>query len=389
MGALVLSFVFNITRLLAFGNDSAVVKARTVKVPKHYFNRTIYVDLYAPNKRILDTVNRVSQQLKSYQMSQFTLGFNLPLVTQDFYNKDSTRIKNIHFLLTGGLTSLHVNFEGITPHTFTKTYVGLRGLYNNGKKSLFFLEIAPFITQDRGYRNTTKLRMSTTLLYNCSVNEYFAFRVGFTRSFLYGNLFNLPYIGIRVGKLDKVNFSIQFPRSITLNIPAGKYIRTSLYAKPQGGFYTFANTDSIKLGSIYENKTLYFGRSEFLLGTRIDVLPSKHFDIYLSGGLTTQNRIQFFPTTSKSNVLTTYSHNYNQKIDGGIFLNFGMVFRFGKTKSLYNNYQMYNAIDMNNSSDSGDNNVNHTNAEINTGKQKMGKNKTDDVIDLIETQDLY
>ena len=39
-------------------------------------------------------------------------------------------------------------------------------------------------------------------------SEKFSLRVGFTRSFLWGNRFHLPYIGLRIGKLDKINFSV-------------------------------------------------------------------------------------------------------------------------------------------------------------------------------------
>ena len=382
---LLICFVLNHTKLFAF--DS--IASRPIKLPKHYFNTTIYGNFYIPTQRTLDTVNKVSERLKSYKISQLTLGFTTPIYTKDYYNKDSTRIKNLHFLLTGGLTNLYLNFGGISEHTLSKTYLGFRGLYNNGKRSIFFVEVAPFITQDRGYRTTRTLRLSTTLLYNCSVNDRFSFRIGFTRSFLYGNLFNLPYVGVRIGRLDKVNLSLQFPRSVTLSIPAGKYISTSLYAKPQGGFYTFSNNDSIALGSIYDHKTMYFGRTEFLLGTRIDVIPSKHINFYLSGGLTTGNNIQFFPTSGKANMINRYDKNYKQKIKNGLFVDFGVVIKFGKTKSIYNNLQMYNAVDMNNSNSSGDNNLQHTNTELLKSNVKLGKSKTDDVIDLIDAQDLY
>ena len=50
---------------------------------------------------------------------------------------------------------------------------------------------------------------------------------------------------------------------------------------------------------------------------------------------------------------------------------------------------MYNAIDLNNSTNPGDNNIQLNNSEIPIGKQKLGKNKMDDVIDLVEAQDLY
>ena len=386
---IVISFVINTTKLLAFGNDTT--KTKTIKLPKHYFYNCIYIDGYTTNKRTLDTVvnrvvNDVSKRLDTYKISQLALGFNIPVVTKDFYNKDSTRLKNLHFLLTGGITNLYLDFGGISEHVLSKTFAGFRGLYNDGRKSLFFIEVAPFITNDVGYRNTAILRLSTTVLYNCAVNDFFSFRVGYTRSFLYGTLSNLPYIGIRVGRLDKTNFSIQFPRSITLTIPAGNHIRTSLYAKPQGGFYTFSNHDSLALGNNADHQKLYFGRNEFLLGTRIDALISTHFDFYLSTGLTTQNNIYFYSTSDKRNYLYAYD-DYKQKVKGGVFINFGMVFKYGKAKSIYNNQQMYNAVDINNNIDSGDN-INSVNSEIPNAKLKMGKYYTDDVMDLMEAQDV-
>ncbi len=380
-------FVILFTKLLAFNKD--LIKTAPVPLAKHYFNHMYYLDFYSPFKRDLDTSNLVSKRLKSYQISQLSLGFNVPIVTKDFYNKDSTKISNIHFLLTGNYSSINLNFAGIEKHRLTKTAIGFRGLFNDGKKSLFFVEFSPFSTQDKGYRNTRIIRFAATVLYNCAVNDYFSFRVGFTRSYLWGNQFHLPYIGIRVGKLDKVNFSIQFPRSITFNAPIGKYIRTSLYTKPQGGLYTFANTDSIKLGSVYENDILYFGRYEFLAGARIDILPTKHFNFYLSSGFTTQNSITFYPKNKSRSTFNSYDNFYKEKIGSSMFFNFGLVFRFGKTKSIYNNSQMYNGLDVNNTIDGGDNGINPGNGNIPIVPKKIKKNKTDDVLDLIETQDLY
>jgi hypothetical protein len=375
-----ISFVLSFTKLLAFNNDST----KQVNPPKHYFNKTIYLDYYATGKRELDTINTVSKTLGSYQLSQFSLGCIIPVLTKDFYNADSTKISNLHFLITGNYTKLNLNFGGISTHHLIRRSIGGRGFYNNGKKSIFFVEVAPFLTKDLGHPNTRTQRLATTVLYNCAVNEYFSFRLGYTRSFLWGNRFHLPYIGMRVGKLDKTNFSIQFPRSITLNVPIGKYIRTSLYTKPQGGLYTFANTDSLQIGNMYENKKLYFGRYEFLSGLRIDVQPSNFFNFYLSGGLTTRNYIAFYQPNLVKNNASFYKNYYSENIKGSIFINFGLVFRFGKTKSIYNNMQLYNAMDINNTVDG-----NKGNGDIPAPAKKIKKINTNEVLDLIETQDLY
>lgn len=383
-----LSFVFICTKLSAFNADSTKVK--TPRLPKHYFSNAIYLDFYSTGKRTLDTTgNPVSGKLRSYQVSQTVLGFNLPVVTKDFYNKDSTRISNIHFLLTGNYAAVNVNFGGIDNHRLSKASLGFRGIVNNGKKSIFYLEVSPFVTKDQGYRYTRTSRLAATVLYDCAVNPSFSFRVGFTRSFLWGNRFHLPYIGLRVGRLDKINFSVQFPRSVTFNVPIGRFVRTSLFTKPQGGLYTFANTDSIPVGDPGDSKKLYFGRYEFLSGLRVDVMPSRHFNFYLSSGFTTRNNIALFSTNQSRSSLVAYDDVYREKISGSIFVNVGLVVRFGKTRSVYNNRQLYDAIDLNNSLDPGDTGVNPGNGNIPAPQKKIKGLDNNEVIDLIDTQDLY
>jgi hypothetical protein len=176
---------------------------------------------------------------------------------------------------------------------------------------------------------------------------------------------------------------------MALNVPIGNHIRTSLYTKPQGGLYTFANTDSLEIGNINENQKLYFGRYEFLSGLRIDVQPSNYFNFYVSGGLTTKNKILFYPTTLIKNSTSSYNNYYAEDIKSSLFLNVGLVFRFGKTKSIYNNNPLYNTIDLNNSTDPGDNGTQIGNGNIPIPVKKSKKVSTDEVLDLIETQDLY
>ncbi len=370
-------------RILAFTNDTIKI----IKQPKHYFSNTFYFDYYTPGKRKLDTINSISKRLKSYKISQASIGFNIPIITKDFYNKDSTRKSNIHFLLSGNYTNLRLDFEGITVHNLTRAGIGFRGIYNNGKRSIFYGELSPFITQDRGYAYTRSIRLAFTLLYNCSVNDNFAFRVGYTRSFMWGNRFNLPYIGLRFGKIDRVNFSIQFPRNIALTVPLGRSVRLSGYIKPQGGLYSFANSDSLQIGNFLEDNKLYFGRYELLGGLRLDVLANKKFNFYVSSGLTTQNYISFFPTNEYgASKFSSYKEYYLKRIKGGAFINFGLVFRFGKTKSYYNYSQLYNAQDMNNNIDESGTRLGNGNIPI--PAKKLPKNKIEDVLDLIDTRDI-
>lgn len=377
---LAVSFVVLTSKFLAVEHDSLKVG----KLPKHYFKTSISLDFYSTGKRDLTQKRFVSEKLKSYQVNQFAFGFNAPLFTKDFYKKDSTQISNFHLLLAGSYVSVTPRFEGISNHHLSKTTIGIRAIYNTGKRSIFYAEFAPFTTKDNGYRYTRQSRFATTLLYNCAVNKYFSFRLGYTRSFVLGNRYHLPYVGLRVGKLDGVNFSVQFPRSISFNIPIGRYIKTSLYSKPQGGVYTFANTDTIYY--LNNDKKLNFGRYEFLGGLRVDVMPNNYFNFYLSGGFTTQNYIGFYSETFNKRNNGVYNSFYKERIASSVYMNFGLVFKFGKAKSIYNNYNMYDVQDLNNKDID---NINKGNSQI-PAKNKTIKNvKPNEVLDLIEDGDLF
>lgn len=377
---MLVGFVLLNTRLLAVKTDSLKVG----KLPKHYFKTSFNLDFYSTGKRNLNEENFYSKKLKNYQVSQFAFGFNTPLFTKDFYKKDSTQISNFHLLLAGSYVSLTPRFEGISNHRLVKTTVGVRAIYNTGKRSIFYAEFAPFVTKDNGYRYTRQSRFATTLLYDCVVNNYFSFRVGYTRSFILGNRYHLLYLGIRVGKLDGINFSVQFPRSITFNVPIGRYVKTSLYTKPLGGVYTFANTDTLYYLS--NDKKINFGRYEFLGGLRVDVLPSKVFNFYLSAGFTTQNYIGFYSETFNRGNKGGYNSFYKEKIDNSVYVNFGLVFKFGKVKSIYNNYNLYEMQDLNNKDAD---NINRGNSQIPARERKVRNVKPDEVQDLIDVSDLY
>lgn len=382
---LLINFVLFSTKFLAFNHDSLKV-LQSIKPAKHYFKTIFYADFYGTGQRDLSGKTYASKKLKTYQVNQSIIGFNAPIFTKDFYKKDSTVISNFHLLLTGSYAVVTPKFSGISnDHHLSRTSLGVRMIYNTGKRSLFYAEFAPFVTQDNGYGYTQRYRIASTLVYNFTVNKYFSVRAGYSRSFIYGNRLNLPYVGIRVGKLDGVNLSVQFPRSISFNVPIGKYIKTSIYTKPQGGMYSFANTDTIYY--LNNDKSLNFGRYEFLGGMRLDVLPSKFFNFYISSGLTTQNNIVMFSETYNKGNKGQLNSFYREKLRGSLFINFGLVFKFGKVKSAYNNYNIYNAQDLNANDINNSLNMGHNQVPI---KETKIKNiSPSEVQDLIDAQDFY
>ncbi len=371
-------------------------KMKKFKEPKHFFSNTIFLDYYNKPSVDLKDTSRIGKQLGSYGVAQTCISFYAPLLTINKYNRDSTINSNFHLLLAGTAYYLQPNFSGISKHTLAKYGLGVRAIYNTGKKSIFFIESTPFLTQDvtAGSASNGTWRMSGTLLWSYSPYNKFNLRLGATKSFLFGNRFYLPFVGVRFGKVDGVNFSMQFPKNVSLNVPLGNVFRLSLYTKPQGGVFNFSNHDTVYNSRYYKNaninqeKTIHFGRYELLTGLRVDVVPCRWFNFYLSTGFSTRNGIAFYSNGFNKRNKFQYADFYSRNPQNSMYVNFGMTFRIGKTKSYYNNRNMYEAIDLNNSIDPGDSNVNPGNGNITIPKKKIPKNlKPSEIQDLIDAND--
>jgi hypothetical protein len=409
---LIFSFVM-LSLCLGFSNsfyaqkDSAEFaskKMKKFKEPKHFFANTVFFDFYnKPNsdllvpgpKHRLDT-SRIGKQLGQYGLAQSSISFYAPLLTINKFNKDSSVNSNFHLLLSGTAYYLQPTFTGISKHTLAKYGLGVRAIYNTGKKSIFFIESTPFLTQDitPGSSDRGTMRMTGTLLWSYSPTSHFNFRLGATKSFLLGNRWYLPFVGIRIGRIDGVNLSAQFPRNISFNIPIGNVVRLSAYTKPQGGVFSFSNRDTVYNSNYYKNpnisdeKVIHFGRLELLTGFRMDVVPCRWFNFYVATGFTTHNSIYFYSNNFNRNRKTEYGDFYSANPKNSIYLNFGITLRIGKTKSYYNNRNMYDAVDINNTVGVGDNNVNPGNGNIVIPKKKLPKSlKPSEIQDLIDVND--
>jgi hypothetical protein len=394
----VLSLLTGLSSSFNAQTDSTSKKTKKVKEPKHFFTHTVFADYYYKPPVNLDTTKRIGKQLGSYAVAQTCLSFYSPLLTINHYNRDSSVNSNFHMLLAGTAYYLQPQFKGISQHTLAKYGLGIRAIYNTGKKSIFFIESTPFLTQDvtNGSSDKGTWRMSGTLLWSYSPGSKFNFRLGATKSFLWGNRFYLPFIGVRFGRVDGFNFSAQFPKNISLNLPLGNIFRLSLYSKPQGGLFNFSNRDTVYNGNYYKNtnisneQVIHFGRYELLTGFRMDVAPCRWFNFYLSTGFTTRNGITFYSNGFNKDRKANYGEFYATAPKNSVFINMGIVFRIGKTKSYYNSRNMYEAIDLNNSIDPGDNNINPGNGNIviPTKNSKAVKSlKPSEVQDLIDAND--
>lgn len=373
---------------------------KKIKAPKHYFTPTIFSDYYVTPERYLYRKHlkpfkltedaRISNHLKTYQYSQLEGGFYFPILTRDYEGANGTTA-NFHLLVTGSYLMALPQFAGINDHNLLKACAGIRGIYNTGKKGIWFFDATPFINTDLYSSSTTTYRWGSVVLYDYMANPKLSFRVGFIRTFVLGNRYHLPYFGIRIGRLNRSYVSIQFPRNITYSFPMGRIMRGSIYAKPMGGIFNMANSDTVYYKNPNE-KTIFYGRYEMNYGFRIDINFNKHFSLFVAAGFTGIKHLAFYSNEDNVNQKFRLNPFYNDVFKSSGFANFGFTLRIGRAKSIYNNYTMYEVFNLNSTLGIGDNNNNSSgNGNIpNEIKKKSEANlKIKDVQDLIEAQDLY
>jgi hypothetical protein len=368
---------------------------KKIKTPKHYFTPTVFSDYYTTPQKDLDQKFRrgsdnaiIRKHLANYQYSQLVGGFYFPILTKDYDHADGTT-SNFHLLGTGSYMMAMPRFGGTSNHNLLKASIGIRGIYNSGKKGIWFVDATPFMSTDLSAQCNTVYRWAGTVLYDYMANPSLSFRFGVTRTFLYGNRYHLPYFGMRIGRLDKIYVSMQFPRNVTFSFPMGKYLRGSVYFKPMGGVFNMANNDSIYPKN--KDNTILYGRYELISGFRLDASFNKHISVFISGGFTGVKSLAFYSDNENEHSKLAMNDFYNEKISQGIFFNMGFTLRIGRAKSIYNNYNLYETVNLNSTIDVGDNNTNTGDGNIpNQTKNKPQNNlKIKDVQDLIEAQDLY
>ncbi|MEI8136791.1 MAG: hypothetical protein WCH21_05625, partial [Bacteroidota bacterium] len=327
--------------------SQAAFDSLKIKLPKHYFKTVIILDSYRKaNQDFTDTADFLVKRLKSYGLKQFNASFYTPLYSKTTETKGVT--KNTHLLLTGNFMLLQPLFNGISQHSLIKAGMGIRYIFNSGKKGVWFVDASPFVTKDVTYASKGYFRLASTMVYSHNVNDNFNWRVGITKSFMWGNKYYWPFLGLRIGKLDKVNLSIQFPRSINFNVPVGPNFSLSMYTKPQGGMFNFSNNDSLYyLGNA---STFHYTCYELNTGFRADFRMSNNFNFYLATGISSKNNVTFYSEKANNSRPRMPYRNYffSETLAPTLFLNAGLVVKFGKTRSFYKDRNMYDVMDLNN-----------------------------------------
>lgn len=344
-------------------------------------------------RNIKGTIPILTNRLGDYKYFQSSLSFYTPLYTRTkFRGVDSTEVRTFHLLFTFNALTDRPTFTGLQKqHELYKLSVGIRGIWTWKSRCVFFADISPFVTGDKyNEQATARTRMGSTFVFNYMVSPQFSFRLGLTKTFLYGNKLFLPMIGFRVGRLDgPMYLQVQFPRHVSLTIQPSPKVSLNFFSKVYGGLYNISNEDSLYIG---RDSVIQFGHLGIANGARLDFRPGPNFNFFLSGGLAVKNFVWLYSYQfNQINDLAPMAPFYKGFPGPTWFVNVGVTVRFGKAKRSQGNYLMYDVFDLNNTMDPGDNNNNPGNSDIRRGAkaEEMQRVQYKDVEDLVDETDLY
>ncbi len=355
-----------------------------VKEPKHYIRPCLYFNSIALAERKV-----VASNLDNVKFHQSNIGFYFPMLTKTWHKND-TILPSFQLLGTLNVLGGAVKFTSLidnSNHRIKKGSVGLRGIYANGQRNTWFVNVSPFVAQENALGTSARTRLATVVVFNRTVSPKFSYRIGYSKSFIFGNNYHLPIIGFRFGRLDATYVNIQLLRNISVNFPIGNKCSGSVFSKPIGGIYMFKNTNS---SFSNQGKVIQFGRYDILSGFQLNYRAGRNFSMFASSGISSAGKISFIGNTVSRNNLRPESPFKTYRTAPTLFVNIGISLYFGKSKSINNNYQMYDALDMNNSYDPGDNNMGPgSNNGIPNPNQTIKNLQYRDVQDLIQDTDLY
>lgn len=369
------------------------LQLKTQREVRNYIRPCISASFYSTGLReIKGNVPVLNNRLGQYSYYQSSLAFYTPLWTHTrFAGKDSTDVNTFHLLFTLNALTDRPAFTGLNKqHELYKLSIGLRGIWAFKSNCIIFADVSPIVTGDKYNEQATKrLRMGSTFVMNFMLSPRFSFRIGATKTFLFGNRYYLPMIGFRAGKLDgKCYFQLQIPRHASLTIQPSPKFTINIYSRAYGGLYNISNGDSLYFGT---DSVIQYGYRGVANGVRFEYRPGPNFSCFISGGFDTRNRMWLFSYQFNQSNLGPLTPFYKATPDPTIFLNAGITVRFGKAKRSQGNYLMYDVFDLNNQMDPGDNNNNPGNGDIRKAaeKQEMKNVQYKDVEDLVDETDLY
>ena len=307
-----------------------------------------------------------SSYLKSitYKFQESNIGAVIPIYTSNFYADSNSKYKS-NFSLLGTLSSQKSisTFSFMDPIINVRTTLGLRGIYFNGNKNIWLLNLSPFLAEDRNSYKNGQWRMFGDFVFSRAVSERLSYRLGLSYTYRFGGGRFLPVLGMRIGNYNKGFLMIQIPKNISYTHKIAKKGYLGIYMRPYGGTYRFVmkNADEAFVNPLFNNKNLVLNRTEYLTGLMFNYGIGKNAYLDLGLGATTRRSVMILDNKKMNGRggrgIFAGTGKVMDILNAG-FINVGLTIYFGKP-TYYGAYSPLSEITtLNSTYDAGD--INNT-----------------------------
>lgn len=348
----------------------------TLTKNKHFIKPTFYINSFASGKQVFR-----NSKNSNYRWRQSNIGGFFPIYTNTTFSHQN--IQSTFQLIGFGniLTSKPVFSFMNENHVLTRLNIGVNSIYTTGKNTFLFT-ISPFKAQDRSSLKTSDWRMSWMFIYNYTFNENFSVRLGYIRSFVLDGYPNLPVVGFRLGRYDKVHLNAQFPRNISLTIPLKEHLYINMYGRATGSIY---NMRDVEVSGInYSN--VVFRRNDFQRGLELTYRKTNTMAYTFGIGTVTGN-VKLVEKSSFNLSSNPFTISGGRLRRSG-FINIAFQYSFGSSKKVYNNFAMQDAMFLNRLGSHDANPQSNVPEQVNGEDLKLKKVQLKDIEDMIDVDDL-
>ena len=379
--------------------DTISSKAKPSLDDDYKIRTSINLDLFGTKERNL-IANSAKLKKVKYSFSEFSLGFYTPLYSYTSSKIADNKLYKSNFTLfaTASFVTSSPDFSFYrTDKSFTRISAGLRAWYFNGNKSLWMLNVSPFIAEDNISIKHPQWRMYGDLVYSRVVSKKFSYRLGASYTFRFGKGGFVPVLGVRIGDYDKHFLSIQLPRNISYNVKISPKTYLGAFVRVNGGIYRFSikSPDQTVFQDNLDNQNIIMTRTDYLSGISINTAASPNLYLCFNAGIVSGRTVDLrmnekFNGNGGASVFKGKGTTLN--IENSIFLNVSLTYSFGKPtyqsafspmlemKALNNNYD---AGDLNNSNDATTNDMNKVSSD-DINKKEARSNLEDNYKDIQE-----
>lgn len=359
-----------------FAQDTISQKGKDIHENEYKIRPSVSIDLFN-TKTVGLIAKRKALKEVDYSFREFSFSFYTPIIskTSKKIGEDKQYKSNFTLLATGSYVRSRPQFSFFNAtHNFIRISAGLRGLYFDGNKSLWLVNVSPFIAEDNKSISNAKFRMFGDLIYSRVVSKMFSYKLGLSYTYRFGGGGLLPVVGVRIGDYNKYFLSVQFPKNISFHYKVNPKLYIGAFVRPNGGIYRYKiqNTDPAFFNDKSENSNIILTRTDYLTGLMLNyaITPSVYFTC--NSGVVYNRSVDLsinntFNGTGGKTVFKGSGRTLN--IENSVFFNVGFTFYFGKPLYSSGFSPLLEMKAVNNTTDSGD--LNNSNDGITNDQNQV------------------